>query len=116
MVLKMNHDLAASTRRSANLDLRAEGVAELLLERRNLLALGSLSTAGARQNIRTLLIFRANLLAHDPLHVTDAQAVTLNSLGQGNLLVLVAQWQERAGVAGGNRALPKAVEDAAGQL
>ena len=85
---------SAAAGRGPNFDLRAQGVAELLLQGRDLVARGSRLLAGAGNRGGCLDgVVLADLLADQVFHVADAQAVAFDALGQGDLLVLIAQRQ-----------------------
>jgi hypothetical protein len=90
VVLKVNDDLAAAAGGGADFDFRAQRVSEFLLQGRNLIASGSFVLAGAGQDVGFVGVFVADLLADDPFHVANAEAVAFDPFGKGDLFVLVA--------------------------
>ena len=67
----------------------AEGVAKVLFQGRDLLACGSRAFARTGKGCGFFAFFFADLLADDPFHVTNAESVGFDSLGQRQLLVLI---------------------------
>src|SRR5687768_7006251 len=82
VVLEVDDELAAAAAVRAELDFQAEGVAELLFERGDIVALGS--RLGARTgNDRGVFAFViADLLADDSFHVANAEAIGFDALGE----------------------------------
>lgn len=111
VVLEVNDELATAAGVGAELDFEAEGVADLLLQGGELVVLGSRLAGGAGENVGRGIVFLADTLANDALDIANAETVLLDPLRECELLVLVTEREERAGVAGGDQAFAEGGEN-----
>src|SRR5262245_27877495 len=93
VVLEVDDDFASAFGGNSDFDLGSEGVPQLLLQGHNLVAGGSLMGSRAGEDISVDSIVRAALLADDPFHLADAEAIFFDPLGERNLIMLITQRQ-----------------------